>query len=248
MRARFSGDQAEGRCEHGGQCVAEQDDVEDIPAHSLIEEERVLVEYQPDDDHRERKSGNELRRHVMHDRLRAPANALKPDRHREAAARLQCVFGQGRGAVIDVAAIHIVADFEKHGQHGEQDRAGIDHARGKIVGTAAQQPARDPERDRRNAIAVEDPVEDWRGAHVRDDARLVRDAHNDQPNQNAAHPAQPRQRALLRHPGGARHHQGERDREPAFLQREGERERECCDRAGGKNGSRRREAGARLAF
>ena len=48
---------------------------------------------------------------------------------------------------------------------------------------------------------------------------------------------------LLRDPGDARHHQRERDREPAFLQREGQRQRERRDRAGGEERAGRGEPG-----
>src|SRR4051794_4273275 len=100
----------------------------------------------------------------MNDRLRAAADAFEPDRHREAAAYLQRVFGQRCGAIIYVAVVDVMADFEKGREHSEQDRAGIDHAGGHVVAAAAQEPSGDPERDGRNAVAVEDPVEDWRGA------------------------------------------------------------------------------------
>ena len=184
----------------------------------------------------------------MHDGLRAAADALEPDRHCEAAACLQRVFGQRRGALIDVPIIDVVADFEKRSQHREQDRAGIHHARGKIVGAAAQKPSRDPEGERRNAVAVEDPVENGCGADIRNDARLVRDAHHHQRDQDAAQPAQPRQRPFRGDPCGARHRERKRDREPALLEREGERERECRNRAGGKDRRGRRAAGAGFAL
>ena len=100
----------------------------------------------------------------MHDRMGAAADALEADRHGEAAACLQRVFGERGRAVVDVPAVYIVADFEEHGEHGEHDRAGIHHARGKVVDAAAQQPARDPERERRNAVTIENPVEDRRDA------------------------------------------------------------------------------------
>src|SRR5205807_301537 len=88
---RRTGCEPKDRREHGWQGIAEQDDVEDISVDLLIHQERVLVERQSDDDDDERKPRDELRGDIMHDRLGAAADSLEPDRHREAAARLQRV-------------------------------------------------------------------------------------------------------------------------------------------------------------
>ena len=84
---------------------------------------------------------------------------------------------------------------------------------GDIVGAPAQQIAGDPERDRRHAVAVQQPVEDRRRADVvADDARLLADAQQHQHDQAAASVAQHRQRPLLGDPGDAGHHQRQRRR------------------------------------
>ena len=78
---------------------------------------------------------------------------------------------------IDVAAGDEMADFQDGEQHGEQDRRGIGHARRHVVGAPPQQIAGIPERCRRHAIAIEQPVEDRRGADIiADNARLLDDA------------------------------------------------------------------------
>jgi hypothetical protein len=113
--------------------------------------------------------------------------------------------------------------------------AEIGHARRHVVGASAQQISGKPERDRGHAIAVEQPVEDRRGADVAtDDARVITDAQQHEDHERGSEPAQERQRSLLRDPGDARHHQREADREPSFLQRQGQRERQRRNAAGSK--------------
>ena len=98
----------------------------------------------------------------------------------------------------------------------------------------------------RDAVAVEQPIEDRRRADgVADDARVPGDAAEHGEGDGGGEPAQRGQGPLLGDPGDARHHQRERHGEPALLQREAERERERGDRAGGENGARRIAARAR---
>ena len=124
---------------------------------------------------------------------------FEPDGHGEPGADLQRDLGQAAAGPVDVAVVHEVADFEEDDQHGEQDRARLDHARRLVVGAPAQQLAADPERRRRHAVAVEQPVEDRRGADVAaDDARLPADARHHQRADDGGEPAQRRQRPLLR--------------------------------------------------
>ena len=78
-------------------------------------------------------------------------------------------------------------------------------------------------------------------------ARIAGDARQHAGDQHADENAQRRQRTLVGDPGDARHHQRERDREPAFLQRHGERQRQCGDRAGREDRGRRGAARPRLA-
>ena len=71
-------------------------------------------------------------------------------------------------------------------------------------------------------------------------------------DQHADENAERRQRTLVGNPGDARHHQRERDGEPALLQRHGERQRQRCDRTGredrGGGGACRAVARAGSAF
>ena len=116
---------------------------------------------------------------------------------------------------------------------------------GSIVGAPAQAVAGEPERRGRHAIAVQQPVEDRRGADVAaDDARLPADAQQHQHAERGGDRAQQRQRPLLGDPHDARHHQREGDGEPALFEREGERERERRDRAGRKQRARGRRGPA----
>ena len=71
---------------------------------------------------------------------------------------------RGNGAV-DVAAIDGVADFHERQQHGEQDRGRLHHAQRRVVGAAAQEDSSPTQNDSAgNAVALEQPVEDRRGA------------------------------------------------------------------------------------
>ena len=70
----------------------------------------------------------------MHDAVGALAQALETDGHRQPDRNLQRHFGKSGIASIDVAVIDEMADFQENEQHGQQDRAGIDHSRWNIVG------------------------------------------------------------------------------------------------------------------
>jgi hypothetical protein len=87
------------------------------------------------------------------------AQPLKPDSHRKTDRDLHCNFGQRNRLPVDVAAVHVVADLQEGEQHGEQDRSGVRHACGHIIGTPPQEMARMPEGRGGHAIAVEQPVE-----------------------------------------------------------------------------------------
>ena len=121
-------------------------------------------------------------------------------------------------------------------------------AQRRVVAAAAQEMLAAPERGRRQAIAPQQPVEDRRGADgIADDARIVADARGHDAGKDGGEPAQERDRPLHRDPGGAERHQRQRDGEPALLQREGQRQRQRAERAGGEQRGRDREPGPRLA-
>ena len=84
-------------------------------------------------------AGDHQRADVVHDAAGAVAHVFEPDRHRKPGADLQREFAERAGVAIDVAAVHVVADFEERGQHREQDRGAVDHARRLVVGALAQQ-------------------------------------------------------------------------------------------------------------
>jgi hypothetical protein len=174
------------------------------------------------------------------------AQPLKPDIHRKTDRDLHCNFGQRNRLPVDVAAVHVVADLQEGEQHGAQDRSGVRHACGHIIGTPPQEMARMPEGRGGHAIAVEQPVEKWCGANlIADDPRLIADTQQHQDNQGCREVTQRGQRTLLGNPGDAGHHQGKADGEPAFIERESQGERERGDSACGKHGCRRRKAGLR---
>ena len=50
--------------------------------------------------------------------------------------------------------------LEGHQQHREDDASGLEHLHQQIVGTAAELPSGKDERDRRDTVAIEQPVED----------------------------------------------------------------------------------------
>ena len=184
----------------------------------------------------------------MDDAAGAATQPLEADRHGEPDRDLQGELGETAATHEHVAVVHEMANLEEAEQHREQDRGRVNRARGRVVGALAQQMAADPEGQRRHAVAVEQPVEDRRRADVAaDDARLPADAREHQRRDSGREPAQHRQRTLRRDPGDAGDHQGEGDREPALFEREGHRERERRDRAGGINRLRGSAAGTRRA-
>ena len=232
--------QREDRGQHRRQAVAEQDEIDEAPSHRLAGKERVLDHAEPDHDGCQRQRRDHQCGDVVDHAVGAQTQPLEPDGHGEPDADLQPDLGQARGVPVDVAAIDEVADFQEGQQHGQQDGAGIHHARGHVVAAAAQKIAAQPERRGGNAVAVEQPVEDRSRAHVvADDARLPADARQHQHADHGGKHAQRRQRPLVRNPGDPRHHQRERDREPAALQRQCQRERKRGNRAGCEYRARR---------
>ena len=211
-------------------------------ADRLVGDHRIGEDPKPEHDAEQAQRCEQLRADVVDDALGAVADVLEPDRHGEPDADLQPGLAE-RAAhqAVDVAAVHEMTDFKVCQQHGEQDRGALHHAAGLIVGAPAQQMPGDPERGRRHAIAVENPIEDRRRADVAaDDARFPADARHHQHHDRGSEPAQHRQRPLFGDPGDARHHQGERHREPALFQGEGERQRQRRDRRRSRIARRRR--------
>ena len=64
---------------------------------------------------------------VVHDAAGAVAHVFEPDRHGKPGADLQRELAERAGVAIDVAAVHVMADFEERGQHREQDRRAVHH-------------------------------------------------------------------------------------------------------------------------
>ena len=127
--------------------------------------------------------------------------------------------------------------------------ADFHHAQRRIVAAAAQEHAAGPERQRRNAVTPQQPVEDRCGADgATDDARLVADPQHHDGGKDRGQRTQERDRPLHRNPGGAERHQRQRNREPAFFQRERQGQREGCERAGRKQRDRGRQARPVLAL
>ena len=105
----------------------------------------------------------------------------------------------------------------------------------------------DPERQRGNAVAPQQPVEDRRGAdRLAGDARLVADPQHHDAGENGGERTQERDRPLHRDPGRAHRHQRQRDGEPAFFQRKGQRQRQRAKRAGGEQRGRNRQSRPRV--
>jgi len=156
----------------------------------------------------------------MHRAGGTAAHAFEPDRHCQQRRDLQADFHQrivGEG--INVTSARQMADLKRRGEHREQNGSGVQSACRHIVGAPAQQGAPDPECDRRDAIAPQQPVEDRRRADLAEDARLPGDVCDNHKRAGGGEPSQERQRAFLRDHGDAGRHQGERDGEPALLQR-----------------------------
>ncbi len=104
--------------------------------------------------------------------------------------------------LIDVAAADVMADFEDHQQHREQNGGGVDRTRRQVVPPAPQHGAREPERRSRNAVTVKQPVEDRRRTQrIADDARIIGDARRHQRRHDGGKRTQPWQRPLFRDPG-----------------------------------------------
>ena len=138
--------------------------------------------------------------------------------------------------------VHLDHDEE----HGEEDGCRIDDAHGQIVGVAPEEMAGEPEGCGGDAVAIEQPVEDRpRADRVADDLRIPDDAPEHGERHPRGEPAECAERSLLSHPGNARHHQGKRNGEPAFLEREAQRKRERGDGAGGEDSARRAAAALR---
>ena len=149
--------------------------------------------------HREQDRGD-----IVDDAAGADPQPLQPDRHRQRDADLQRHFGKAGAVAVDIAAIDGMADFHERQQHREQDRGGFHRAQRRVVAAPAHADARGPERQRRHAIAPQQPVEDRRGAdRVADDARLIADPQHHDAGENRREPAQERDRTLQRDPGGA---------------------------------------------
>ncbi|GCC47868.1 hypothetical protein chiPu_0032078, partial [Chiloscyllium punctatum] len=177
--------------QHGRQRIAEQQQVDETAADVLPPQHRVLQPQQPEQTGKPGEDGEQHRGDIVHDAAAAQPQPLQPDRHRERHADLQRDLGQSRAGVIDVAAIDRVADLHEGEQHREQDRRRLDHPQRHVVAVAAQEMTAGPERQRRNAIAPQQPVEDRRGADgIAGDPRLVADAQHDDGGEDRGKPAQ----------------------------------------------------------
>ena len=120
-----------------------------------------------------------------------------------AAQTCRADFGEAGGIAIDVAAVDGMADFHERQQHREQDRGRIPpRAAARRRRARRRKMACRPERQRRNAVTPQQPVEDRRGADgVADDARLVADAQHHDAGEDGGERAQERNRPLHRNPG-----------------------------------------------
>ena len=107
------------------------------------------INAEPEHDGGQRQRRDRQRADVVHRAAADEAQPLEPDGHGEPDADLQRDLGQARSVAVDVAAVDGVADLQKGQQHGEQDGAGIHHARRHVVAAAAQEMAGQPERRRR---------------------------------------------------------------------------------------------------
>ena len=105
----------------------------------------------------------------MHYTVGAQAQPFEPNDHSQTDRDLQRDFGKSGIRAINIASIDEMADLEKDEQHGQQDRAPIDQARGNIIGPPAKEIAGGPKSRCRNAVAVKQPIEDGRGAHIATD-------------------------------------------------------------------------------
>ncbi len=211
-----------------------------VPPTSIGQRIRVLQHQQPEHGRKARKRRQQDRADIVNDAAGADAQALQPDRHGERDADLQRNLGEAGALAIDVATVDGMADFHERQQHREQDRRRLHRPQRRIVAAAAQEDAAGPERCRRNAVAPQQPVEDRRGADgVADNARLVADPQHHDAGEDRGQRAQEPDRPLQRNPGGAGRHQRQRDREPAFFQREGQRQRHRGERAGRKQRDRK---------
>jgi hypothetical protein len=215
----------------------------------VLVEQRVLRAEQtghPDD---QGKPGHEDGCHIVDGASGAAANALQADGDGEQRCHLHAELGQAPFRhMVDVAAADVVADFERHRQHGEQDAGGIEHAGGDIVSAPSQQVRAGPEADGGDAVAPQQPIEYRRGADVRDDPRLPENARTHERGSARREPAQHRKRTLVGNHGGTRRHQRQRDGQPALLEREREGERETGDRTDGEQRLRGSGARPRLTF
>ena len=114
------------------------------PTGSLLKRgPATMIEVEDDGAQRQRR--NHQRADIVHDAAGAPADALEPMVIARPALTSSAASVMAFDRPVDVAAGDVVADFEDHEQHGEQDGAGIDDARRQVVGAPPQQPARDPE-------------------------------------------------------------------------------------------------------
>jgi len=117
-------------------------------------------------------------------------------------------FGERVSAHVGIATGDVVIRLHHDEEHCEQDGGTIDDARRHVVGIAAQQIAREPERGRRYAIAVQQPIEDWPSANrIADDARVPSDAPENAEGDRSSEPAECGQGPLLGHPGDTGNHQ-----------------------------------------
>ena len=113
----------------------------------------------------------------MNDAAAAQPYPFETHGHGESRGDLQPHFGEPRAITVDVTATDRVPDLEPSEQHCEEYCRGLDDACRNVVATLAQQISAEPEGCRRNAVTIEQPVENRRRSDVvADDARLVADA------------------------------------------------------------------------
>ena len=112
----------------------------------------------------------------MNDAAASKTQSLEPDGHGKRSANLQSGLGQSGDAAIDVAAVDGVANFQEHQQDREEDGGGFHRSQGGVVAASTQKHACRPERQCRNAVSPQQPVEDRRRAdRITGDARLIAD-------------------------------------------------------------------------
>jgi hypothetical protein len=111
-----------------------------VGSDRLSRYDRIVCDAKSKHDGCQGQRRDDQRTDIMHDAVRALAQPLQSDDHGQSERNVQGKLGKTGIITVHVARVDEVAGFHEPEQYGQQECAGIDHARRRVVSPAAQKP------------------------------------------------------------------------------------------------------------